>query len=112
RSSALAATLTRPAPGETDHDHGEPTTVHQPPVPALPQPLVTVRWKPSAAAIPPEIAAVALPVLPSAGKDAEGQPNKSKPATVIATTTTPLLERAPPPSCGSARRDSERGHRL
>src|SRR5438270_13946225 len=52
RSSEFPPTLTRPAPGETDHDHGEPTTVHQPPVPALPQPLVTVRWKPSEAGDP------------------------------------------------------------
>jgi len=29
------------------------TTVHQPPVSALPQPLATVRWKLSAAAVPP-----------------------------------------------------------
>jgi hypothetical protein len=44
--------VTLPAPGETDQFQGEPTTVHQPPVSALPQPLVTVRWKLSAAAVP------------------------------------------------------------
>src|SRR5437763_12074782 len=51
RSSPFAPTVTLPAPGATDQFQGEPTTVHQPPVSALPQPLATVRWKLSAAGL-------------------------------------------------------------
>src|SRR5437763_14148495 len=60
RSSPFAPTVTLPAPGATDQFQGEPTTVHQPPVSALPQPLATVRWKLSAAAVLP---LVGVPVM-------------------------------------------------
>jgi hypothetical protein len=51
RSSALAPTVTLPPPGATDQFQGEPTTVHQPPVSALAQPLATLRRKLSAAIV-------------------------------------------------------------
>src|SRR5438270_10442554 len=60
RSSEFTPTLTRPAPGETDHDQGAPTTVHQPPVSARPHPVVNVRWKLSEAAGPGGLQAVSV----------------------------------------------------
>src|SRR5690348_733425 len=45
RSTLLPLTLTVPTPCETDHDQGDPTTVHHPPVSEFPQPLALTRWK-------------------------------------------------------------------
>src|SRR6478736_6219168 len=50
-SSPAAPTVTFPAAPVVDQFHGEPTTVHQPPVSAFPQPLATVRPKLSLAIV-------------------------------------------------------------
>src|SRR5579884_2864631 len=67
RSSLFAPTITLPAPGETDQFQGEPTTVHQPPLSAKPQPLGVVRWKLSEAAVPLTGVMVGLGVIVGLG---------------------------------------------